>query len=285
MLSFDPYATTTAADTFSVSTVGLIQGTVYDDPVARFALAGGVLDPAETLPMWGGVGICEDLNSLMSGAASPTLGNYIARAASIASTKPLTGFSVFNQAHAMVNSPSSPVPLAGSGGQVNFFRLGSGARLAVPCDAGLAALLSGDPVNTQVSWDFTGQLLVPYVAAYPQQNVSSISYNSTTGVVTLTFATSPGLAVNDGFYVSGITGITALNGPQVAITGTSGTTVEYQAAAGLIGTAAGGVLAAGGGALPVRVLEFDNNSMTVNYDSTTGNATWNRSGSAAVILL
>ena len=42
----------------------------------------------------------------------------------------------------------------------------------------------------------------------------------------------------------------------------------------------------GGGILPVRVLEVQvGNSMTVNYDPVTGFATWNRSGSCAVIQI
>src|SRR5579859_1843144 len=107
--------TTNAAGSFNVSAVGTVQGTFYDDPAVRYALAGGVLASAETIPMWGGVGIFEDV----PGAA----GGPVGRATALTGSKALTGFSVFNQAHAMIQSPQSPVPLAPSGGHVNFFRL------------------------------------------------------------------------------------------------------------------------------------------------------------------
>ena len=47
-----------------------------------------------------------------------------------------------------------------------------------------------------------------------------------------------------------------------------------------------GTLSAGGGALPVRIIEvFPTNCMTVNIDPVTGYATWNRNGVCALALI
>ncbi len=58
-------------------------------------------------------------------------------------------------------------------------------------------------------------------------------------------------------------------------------------AAATIGTyASGGSLLAGGGALPVKVLDVKaDNNMIVSYDPITGYATWNQNGAAALIQI
>src|ERR1700746_1284644 len=115
--SFNPYVQTNAAGMFTIESDGLIVGTAYPDPAARFALSGGWLAQAETLPMFGGVGISETIPTERSTApATPTrpdiaLGSVIGRAADYAH---LTGFSVFDQNYAAVNTPQSPVPTVGS---------------------------------------------------------------------------------------------------------------------------------------------------------------------------
>lgn len=153
-ISLNPNATTNAAGGFSTNTDGYIQGNALNDPAVRYQLSGGVLAAAETIPMWGGVGIAE---AVPAGA----LGGNITRAANLAA---LTGFSVFDQNYAAINTPQSPVPLIGSGGMVNFYRFGTNARLAVACDPALVSLVNGS-VKAQVSWDFTNQLLIAYDGA------------------------------------------------------------------------------------------------------------------------
>jgi hypothetical protein len=306
-LSANYVSTTNAAGTFNVESAGWVQGMFVDDPAIRYQLAGGVLASTESLPMWGGVGINETVTPV--GTYTPpsslppvsALGGYITRATNVTAgaAGQLTGFSVFNQAYGMVITTASPVPLAGSGMQVNFFRLGSGARIVVACAASLVSLEAGS-ITAAVSWDFVNQQLVPYVPAYATATSTAVAYNSTTGVLSLTFAAAPLGASSgdlyDGTYisVSGITGtgagVASLAGdfPLVTTT-TSGTVLQLQAPTGLVASGLGAtsaVIAAGGGALPVKVLQIDSGkSMTVNYSATTKAATWNYSGTVAVILI
>jgi hypothetical protein len=292
-ISFNPQLSTNAAGSFGVQWDGLIQGTAYPDPAVRYYLASGFLASTETLPMWGGVGISENVPTPQ--AAPPltpdiSLGGSLIRATALpgASAGNLTGFSVFDQAYGMVNTPQSPVPLAGSYGQVNFYRLGSGARIAVAADPALTTL-GGGIISPQVSWDFVNQRLVPYDGTL---TISSGTYNNTSGLVTLTMSATVNFSAGDAIIVSSLTGTGAyasLNGTYTVLSA-SGTTVTYNPGAGKgASTITGGSLTLGSGAssaLPVKVLRFyASNCMNVSYDSTTGFATWNRNGAGAVILI
>ena len=288
-ININPMATTNAAGSFNISSVGLIQGTAYDDPAARFQLAGGILNASEILPMWGGVGIFENVPGPSNGTnPDQTLGSQVGRATALTGSKLLAGFSVFNQAHAMLNTPQSPVPTALVNMSVNFYRFGSLARVAVACDPILASL-EGGATAAQVSWDFVNQLLVPYEGTL---TISSGTYNNTTGVVTLVMSAPVTFGPGDSIIVSGLSGTGAfagLAGTFTALTA-SGTSVTYNAGAGVgASTITGGSLTLGSGsdvALPVKVLQLEiGNSMTVSYNASTQVATWNRNGSCAVILL
>lgn len=195
-ISINPVLQTNAAGSFNVTASGYVQGTMMDDPSVRNALAGGVLATTETVPMWGGVAISE----LVPGAAgtpSTTLGTIVSRALTMTAQAAgqITGFSVFNQAHAMVNSPQSPVPLATPGMSVNFFRLGSGARLALAIDPALVTL-DGQLITSRVSWDFVNQKIIAYdagIGALPVLvfdvqigNSMTVSYDAVTGFATWT---------------------------------------------------------------------------------------------------
>jgi hypothetical protein len=292
--------TTNAAGTFNVSSSGWVQGMFIDDPAIRYQIAGGVLATTETLPISGGVGV--------GGANNPPLGELgglITRATNLtaAAAGQLTGFSVFNHAYGMVISSGSPVPLAGSGMQVNFLRLGSNARVAVAALAALASLEQG-VITQQVSWDFVGQQLIPYIAAWVSATAASATYNSTTGIIALTFSPAPlGAGIGstaNGVYLS-LSGLTASGGAGAANVGqlagsfpivstaTSGTVINLQGPIGLGAITLNsslGTIAAGGGALPVKVLQIEvGNSMVVNYNAATGVATWNYTGTTAIILI
>lgn len=280
--------TTNSQGLFVTSTSGLVQGTAYPDPATRFALRTGWLSNNETLPIWGGVGIYELIGGV-AGAPVKALGVQVGRATGLTGSLPLAGFSVFDQAYGMVNTPASPVPTAGSYMQVTSYALGSRARITVACDPALASLY-GSKISSQVSWDFVNQLLVPYIGTL---TISSGTYVTGTGVITLTMSAPIGFSPGDAVILSSLTGTGAyatLNGTWTALAGTTGTTVVLQGPVGAgAATITGGSLTLGSGAsvaLPCSVLDFNiGNSMTVAYNATANTANWNYSGSCAVIQI
>ncbi len=287
-ININPVLTTNALGSFSVESTGYIVGVALDDPAIRNALKGGYLLASETKPMWGGVGIS---TIIPGGANTPAneLGQGIGRATTLAAATSgqqaigkLTGFSVFNQDHSMINTPQSPVPLAASLMGVNWYQLGSNARIPVAIDDALADL-EGYLTESLVSWDFDQQRLIPYVAAYPANVLTAISW--TLGVVTATTTTNHGVGVGDDFTIAGVTPA-GYNGTFTAIAGTATDTLKYNLASDPGAETVLGTLVAGGGPLPCKILDVQiGNSMTVAYDPVTGFATWNRSGSTAVIQI
>lgn len=187
-INLNPYVTTNAPGTFGVYSDGLVQGTAMADPATRYALAGGVLAGTETLPMWGGIAIQENIPGATTVLNNQALGGNVLRAAAFAN---ITGFSVFDQNYSAVNTPQSPVPLVNNGGRVHFYRLGSGARVALQIDPALVNL-DGTIITSQVSWDFTNQRLVAFATnALPVKilkiytaNCKTVAYNGTTGFAT-----------------------------------------------------------------------------------------------------
>jgi hypothetical protein len=160
MFQFNPYIQTSAAGMFNVESDGYIVGAAMPDPSSRNWLAGGWLAAAETLPMFGGVAISENIPQERPpvNRVDTALGGAIARAS--AETN-LTGFSVFDQNYAAVNTPQSPCPSVGPGGLVNFYRLGSQARVALAIDPTLVSL-EGGLITQQVSWDFVNQKIIAF---------------------------------------------------------------------------------------------------------------------------
>ena len=291
VVSLNPWVTTNASGSFNIQSAGFIQGQALDSPNIRNQLSGGWLANSETIPMWGGVGISEAIGGV-AGNPQGVLGGAITRATNISSSgaaSSLTGFSVFDQNYAAVNNPSSPVPLVPSYGSVHFYRLGSGARIAVQCSPNLINW-DGTIITNPVSWDFTNQQLEPYVST---TLASLTSYTSGTGVVIAVTAAAHGLNPGDTFELNSVTGtgasgLAALNagGAFTAIAGTTGTTLEFTIATGLTLSAITGGNVVSGGVLPVKVLEVViGNCMTVVYNSVTNTASWNRSGNCAVIQL
>jgi hypothetical protein len=189
-IQFNPYIQTTAAGMFTIESDGFIVGTAMPDPSARFALSGGTLAAAETIPMFGGVAISENIPYEPSATPRPVvpLGGIIARATTYAN---LTGFSVFDQNFAAVNTPQSPVPTVGNGGLVNFYRLGSGIRVALQIDPTLITL-EGGLINAQVSWDFTNNKIIAFSTTALAVKILAIkatgcmvpSYSAGTGLTT-----------------------------------------------------------------------------------------------------
>lgn len=289
-ITINPVQTTTALGFFSSQTEGLTQGVFLDDPALRYELAQAPLASTVTGSVWGGMAISENIAPSTQNVA---LGGSLVLAtqgpSSPAAAGDITGFSVFNQAHNMLTSPQSTAPLITAGMTCNFIRLGSGLRLAVECDPSLVSL-DGSIITSRVAWDYTNQLLVPYLGTL---TISSGTYVSASGVVTLTMSASITFSPGDSITISSLTGTgayAALNGTFTALAGTAGTTVVYNAGAGHgSATITGGSLTVGGAAssaLPVKVLEIDiGNSVTVSYNPTTGFATWTPGGNCALILI
>lgn len=276
--------TTGNSGLFNSASTGLTQGTAYPDPATRYQLRQGILATTETLPMYGGIAIYADVPQALSlnpAEPSSTLGTTVGRATTESA---IAGFSVFDQDYSMVTFPGNPVPIIGSGGTVMWYRLGSGARIAVACSPNLVNL-RGEAIGTQVAWDYTNEQLEPYVST----TLSSLnSYTSGTGVVSVATAAPHGLNPGDTFVITGVTGtganISALNGIQTAIAGTTGSTLIFTVATGLtISTVTGGTVS-NGTALPVSVLDVQTgNSMTVQ--SAGGLYSWNFTGNAAIIQI
>lgn len=145
-ITYNPVQQTNFPGTFFTSSDGFVQGEVMDDPVARFALRSGIVSSAATQPFWGGLGIIENLPGAN---AIDQVGSIL----SLATTSSITGFTTFQQAGAMVQTPQSRVPLASSQMGVNFYRFGSGARIALPCSSATATTLASGAVNAALYWD------------------------------------------------------------------------------------------------------------------------------------
>ncbi len=282
-IQFNPMQTTNAAGMFTVSSGGLIQGWQYTNAAKRFSLEQGILATTETLSMIPGcaVGIATNPNlGLGQVQGQGSLGNVISRAASVAAIR---GFVVSNQAYGAIITPSANVPVIGSGMSCSFLKLGSGAQIAVGVNAALAATLAGSvDIGTPVSWDFGGQMLSPYVAAYTAQTLTAASWAS--GVATVTMAAVPtGIVVGDQITIAGMTP-TGYNG-SFAVTAVTGTTISYALATNPGTETVLGTLAAGGGALPVKIdtLQIGNSAQV--YTDANGLFQWNMSGSCALITI
>lgn len=159
-IALNPAVQTTFAGTFFASSDGYVQGDALDDPAIRFALRRGIVSPSATVPMWGGLAISESLlaGGVGVGATNPSsdLQSVLVPATNITANTAgnLTGFTVFNQSTAMIQTAQSRVPQAPSSGSINFYRIGCGARIPFAASAAAIAAWTGglsDP-NT-IYWD------------------------------------------------------------------------------------------------------------------------------------
>jgi hypothetical protein len=283
----NPFVTTVAEGMFNTTSVGLRQGTAFPDPATRNRSRTTVLAADETLPMWGGVGVYMNVPGVPGGPGVP-LGPVSGRANSLTGSKALAGFSVFDGAYAMVTTPQSRAPLAGPGNQVIVYPLGSLARIVVACDPVLVNLW-GQPIRPQVSWDFVAQRLVPYLGTL---TISSGTYVTGTGVITLIMSAPAGFGAGDEAVISSLTGTGAYADLEGSweVTNVAGSTVTLAGPPGAgAATITGGSLVLGSGAssaLPVAVLDVQaTNCIVVDYDEATGFANYNFDGAAAVIQI
>ena len=98
------------------------------------------------------------------------------------------------------------MPLIPTGGMVNFYQLGSGARIKVAADPTVASL-QGGLTSANVSWDFNAQRLQPYVASGATESVTSMTWSSTNGgqVAVVMAGATIYAKVGDVIDVSGVT--------------------------------------------------------------------------------
>lgn len=281
------YNTSVAQGMFNTSSEGMRQGTAFPDPATRNALRTCVLDDTETLPMWGGIGVYENVPGV-AGDPRAALGPVCGRASDLTGSKALAGFSVFDGAYAMVTAPGQNVPLAWPGEQVMTYALGSRARIVVAADPILVDL-RGTPIGSNVSWDFIAQRLVPYLGTL---TITSGTYNNTTGVITLLMAAPVGFGPGDTLTLSSLTGTGAfasLNGSWEVLTATGSTATLAATPAVGASTITGGSATLGSGAsvaLPVKVLDIQaTNCIVVNYDAIGQTVMYDFDGAAAVIQI
>jgi hypothetical protein len=189
-ISINPMLTTNAKGLFNVNSAGFTQGDALDDPAVKFQLASGFIKSSETLPMWGGLPISEGIVLSTATPSSGVLNGGIARATTVANS---TGICVFNQAFQGITTPQSTAPQFTSGMTVNFYRLGSRARIPMRVNPALVSL-DGSLVTTDVSYDFTNNWITAYISGtnsvFPVDVLKistvgnkTISYDSGTGFV------------------------------------------------------------------------------------------------------
>jgi len=283
-----PLATTAGQGLFNgASATGLIQGMAFPDPATRYALKTGIVSDLETIPMFGGIAVSALLTPISASGPRPILGQSLVRSTSLAT---ISGFTVFDQSYNTINDPMNPVPTAGSRQSLNWYALGSRARVALAAAPNLIDLL-GEQINTQVSWDFVTNRLVPYSPGYTGATITNAVWDSANGGE-ITFTLGAAMAgPNAGDYIDtvGIVstgGVLPFNGSFEVISN-AGTTlvVSAPAAAGQYGTyVSGGNVVGGGGALPVTILDIQQSGCMVVEDS-TGLFTWDYDGAAAVVQL
>lgn len=189
-IAFNPVIQTNFPDVFSVQTTGYTQGTFLDDPAVRFQLEQGVVSPSATAPLWGGLPVNFALPT--SGTEADEVGTVL----TLATTGTPNGWTVFNQAAGMVTTPQSNAPQAAPGMSTNFFRVGSGARIAVAATAAAAAAWYGaTEYPTNLYWNTTnlqfttsssgaiGPFSYRVAAVDINANSKIVTYNSSSGFV------------------------------------------------------------------------------------------------------
>lgn len=285
-VTYDPYVTTRASGSFSVTSEGVTQGVAMDDPTVRNLLAYGYISTSETLPMWGGIAV-QELIGLRPGAG--VRGNELKRSTAVGN---ITGFTVYNQSHHLITYPGSPAPSGGSGMSIGFYRLGSKARIPLKASSALINDV-GELVTQNVSYDFAAGHVVPYLPNNVSLTASSIYWSSgvtpTTNVPNfVTVNTSADHGLETGAYVT-VSGFTpsGYNGT-FEITVTSPTQFTYLLADDPGSPTAEGTITADGGILPVRVLQvYSSNARVVEYDPVLNVTRWNNAGdndSVAVLV-
>lgn len=159
-LPFNPLLVSSPANTFDVVSTGAYQGSLEADPTVENQVIQGVVAKVAPFPLYGGVPIIEalvDENTLSHTYinVSPTVNE-------------ITGVTTNFQSVGTYIYPGSNVPQAPVNGNINFFRLGSNARIWMNASAAAVASLFDGPINKRVTYNFTTmQIEVMTDADYP----------------------------------------------------------------------------------------------------------------------
>lgn len=154
-ITLNPLVTTAASGTFGTNSLGYVAGSLYPNAAARNFIRTGFVASSVTGLIYGGVGVTATTPATSGGLLAPTL------TLATASTN-LSGFAVWDQSAAGIQTPQSAVPLFSAGMSISFVEFGMGACIALPMSAANAANLLNVAENTQLTWDYTNQVLLPY---------------------------------------------------------------------------------------------------------------------------
>jgi hypothetical protein len=157
-VTLNPMVTTNAGGTFFASSDGYVAGGIaVADAAALQKLRIGTVASGATALLYGGVGLT--VTTVASGSLA---GAQVNIATAIAN---LLGFAVWDQAAAGIVTPQSQAALYAPGQTMSFFSFGSGACIALPISNANATALLNVAENTQLSWDYTNQVVIPYTAS------------------------------------------------------------------------------------------------------------------------
>lgn len=156
-VTINPLPTTSANGSFGYTSHGYVAGSLWPNAASRNFLRTGFIASSVTGLMYGGVGVTATTQASTAQMLGPTL----TIATSISN---LTGFAVWDQSAAGIQTPQSTVPLFTPGMSISFVEFGLGQAIALPMSATNAANLYAVPNNTQLTWDYTNQLLLPYAS-------------------------------------------------------------------------------------------------------------------------
>ncbi|MGC9271249.1 hypothetical protein [Acidiphilium sp.] len=189
-ISFNPALMTAPQNTFLLETQGYMQGLTQQDWASRAWLEAGIVGSTVTMPIWGGMGILIDTSD--AAITDNRQGSVIQPA----STTQLNGFTVFDQAINMIQTPGNNVAIATAGQSVAFYSFGTNARIPVPILSGGLSDFEGVSRNTPLYWDTVNFWLttvstantvaLPATTKLMSVNAANskiVSYNSTTGAV------------------------------------------------------------------------------------------------------
>jgi len=154
--------TTNDQGSFGSSSIGYVAGALYPDSASRTKIRGGTIAHGQAGLFYGGEGITASLPAGGNNSVGSNRGALLALATAIAN---LSGFLVWDQSASPIMTPQSTVPLGAPDMGFNFVEFGYGNCIALPISAANAANLLNQPDNTQLSWDYTNQVVIPYTGA------------------------------------------------------------------------------------------------------------------------